>query len=348
MKLLKHVHPRYPRRLSRVLIVALTAGLGLMARQADAASDMNDMPMAATEATHEHNHEQTDPVYVCPMHPNVVRTEPGRCPICGMDLVAKPAKPSVKASPMAARHSDPQGDEQPTITVSDAVVNQLGVRTAPVSRGTLHRHILGSGVFLRSMEKPRRPIPAGMPSGEHKTGHSGSMMMVLGQVFESDAPLVHNGQMAHVSFPNLGARQWMGEVTSLESQISQNTHTLQFRVSIDNDEGVYVPGGMTAVVRLEVDPLPDVLLVPREAVIVTGKGARVVLALGDGRFQPREVDAEDFGEDQIVIHSGLEEGERVVVSAQFLLDSEASLQAGLRRITSKQPVDEPTSAGDVQ
>ena len=98
-------------------------------------------------------------------------------------------------------------------------------------------------------------------------------------------------------------------------------------------------------VRVAVDPVTDVLLVPREAVIVTGKGARVVVAQGGGRFQPRPVEAEDLGEDEIVIRSGLNEGERVVVSAQFLLDSEANLQAGLRRLSGGQSGAQPAAEG---
>jgi Cu(I)/Ag(I) efflux system membrane fusion protein len=159
-----------------------------------------------------------------------------------------------------------------------------------------------------------------------------STLLVLAQVFERDAPLVRQGQTAYVRFPGLGTRQWPGTVSSLENQISQTTHTFQFRVSVDM-EGTSVPGGMSAVVTLEAEPLADALLVPREAVIQTGQGARVILALGGGRFAQRVVDAEDVGGDEMVIHSGLQEGDRVVVSAQFLLDSEANLQAGLSRLT---------------
>jgi Cu(I)/Ag(I) efflux system membrane fusion protein len=60
------------------------------------------------------------------------------------------------------------------------------------------------------------------------------------------------------------------------------------------------------------------------------------------------VEAEDVGEDEIVIRSGLQEGERVVVSAQFLLDSEANLQAGLKRLTGEQPQRETASEGAMQ
>jgi Cu(I)/Ag(I) efflux system membrane fusion protein len=72
-----------------------------------------------------------------------------------------------------------------------------------------------------------------------------------------------------------------------------------------------------------------------------------MVALGGGRFEQREVDAEDFGEDQIVIRAGLEEGEQVVISAQFLLDSEANLQAGLKRLTGK-PVGVKPADGEAE
>ena len=74
----------------------------------------------------------------------------------------------------------------------------------------------------------------------------------------------------------------------------------------------------------------------------------MILALGGGRFQPREVEAEDLGEDEIVIRSGLREGEQVVVSAQFLLDSEANLQAGLKRLTGEHPRPQAAPEGAVQ
>ncbi len=191
-------------------------------------------------------------------------------------------------------------------------------------------------MFLRSTARGPRPAYRGQIPGANDTGTSASALLVLAQVFESEAPLLRQGQKVRVRFPSLGAREWTGTVTSLETQISQTTHTLQFRVSVDA-EGASVPGGMTAVVTVEADPVSDALLVPREAVIVTGKGARVIVAQGGGRFQPRKVEAEDVGEDEIVIRSGLKEGERVVVSAQFMLDSEANLHAGLDRLSGGEP-----------
>jgi hypothetical protein len=283
---------------------------------------------AATESENTLNPVSTrkHEAYVCPMHPQVASAEPGTCPICGMDLVIKRAEAAT-----THQHVHTAVEAAPTVTVSDAVINQLGVRTAEVQRGTLTRHIEGFGVFLRSTVQGYRPVYHGDASSVNDTGTSTSAMLVQGQVFERQAPLLQMGQKVWVRVPGLGSRVWEGKLIGLEAQVNQTTHTQVFHVSVA-PEAASIPPGMNANLIVEAAPVSDVLLVPREAVIVTGRGARVMVARGGGRFEQREVDAEDFGEDQIVIRSGLQEGERVVVSAQFLLDSEANLQAGLKRL----------------
>jgi membrane fusion protein, copper/silver efflux system len=292
----------------------------------------------ATDHPKDQGQASAAPSYVCPMHPQVVSTDPGsRCPICGMDLVATKAPAASPATPHAMM-------EMPTITVPEAVVNQLGVRTAEVRRGTLSRSVQGFGVLLSSNVRSYRPVARSRAPRDGDAGGDQPAMVVQAQVFEREAPLLRQGQAVRVRFPSQGAKEWQGILDVLETQISLTTHTLQFRVSIDL-EGTHIPAGMTAVVDVTLDPVTDALLVPRDAVILSGTGARVILAREGGRFQPRAVDIEDLGGDEIVIHSGLQEGERVVVSAQFLLDSEASLQAGLRRLTSAPPQTEADPAG---
>jgi hypothetical protein len=277
------------------------------------------------ESALEHAAKHLDPSYVCPMHPQVASAEPGRCPLCGMDLVAKPVE------------ADPSVEASPAVNIPDAVVNQLGVRTAAVRRGTVSRQIEGTGTFLGGASRTYRPANR---SSEPEPAQGGPVSFVITRVFERDAPWVLPGQAARVRFPVLGAREWVGKVQGLENQINPLTRTLQFRVAVDL-EGASVPGGMSAVVTIEAEPEPDALLVPREAVILTGKGSRVIVAEDGGRFRQREVRAEDWGGDEILVREGLGEGERVVVSSQFLLDSEANLQAGLARLSGGAPTIDP-------
>ena len=86
-----------------------------------------DMTAAMDDTALEHAAKHMDPKYVCPMHPQIVKDEPGDCPICGMDLVAK--------------MMDPMTGKRPQVTLTPAVIQTLGVRTAGAERGTLWKHI---------------------------------------------------------------------------------------------------------------------------------------------------------------------------------------------------------------
>jgi multidrug efflux pump subunit AcrA (membrane-fusion protein) len=273
----------------------------------------------------------TDADYVCPMHPAVLRHAPGSCPICGMDLVLRPAEAAAAAP--AAGHGPAPG----ALELSPAVINRLGVRTAAVRHGTLERRLEAVGSYFLVAA----PVSRGAASPDTPAAPA-SRNMVLAQVFEGQAALVQQGQSAQIRIPSAGPQSWKGTVEYVDAQLSQGTRTLRFRIGFDPG-ALAIKVGSSARVRLEVDPVTDALLVPREAVIATGRGARVVVSLDGGRFEPRPVAIEDYGEDEVVVQSGLAAGDRVVVSAQFLIDSEASMQAGLRRLDAGQ--DQQASTG---
>lgn len=154
---------------------------------------------------------------------------------------------------------------------------------------------------------------------------------LLAEVFERQASWVEVGQRAEARVPAMPGRVWQGRVDYIYPDLDPQTRTLRVRLRFDNPDGALKPN-MFAQVAVAADPRPAVLQVPREAVIRDGRSARVVVALGEGRFQARPVVLGIESGDQVEILDGLEEGETVVTSAQFLIDSEASLQAGLQRM----------------
>lgn len=107
--------------------VAFTAALLLAGCGEDGSVPSESLAVAMDDTAMEHAAKHLDPKYVCPMHPQIVKDEPGSCPICGMDLVEK------MMDPMAGKH--------PEVALSPAVVQSMGVRTARVERGTLWKYI---------------------------------------------------------------------------------------------------------------------------------------------------------------------------------------------------------------
>jgi Cu(I)/Ag(I) efflux system membrane fusion protein len=158
-----------------------------------------------------------------------------------------------------------------------------------------------------------------------------SSVWLLVDVFERQADWVAVGQPAEVRLTYLPGRVWEGEVEFIYPTIDPKTRTLQVRLRFDNPDEALKPG-MFADVRIYAGPKRDVLSIPREALIKAGRSERVILSLGDGRFAAREVMAGIESGDWVEIISGLNEGDEVVTSGQFLIDSEASLKASFSRM----------------
>jgi len=124
---------------------------------------------------------------------------------------------------------------------------------------------------------------------------------------------------------------WKGRIQALLPQVNQTTRTVTARIELATPRGRLVPG-MFATVDLASVAALEALLVPSEAVIHTGTRSVVVTALGEGRFKPVEVETGAEANGRTEIRKGLELGQNVVVSGQFLIDSEASLKATVDRM----------------
>jgi len=384
------------------------------------------------ESAMAHARKHLDPKYVCPMHPRIVRDEPGSCPICGMDLVAKD---------LGAVE-----DTRPAIVLEAAVVQSMGVRTARVERGTLWKYIRTQGKVTydddrilqihprtagwienlyvrtdgvrverkddladyfspavlwaqqdyietleeselesfgapgaerspalafrarsgadmlrylkvpsmdimsldRSME-PKQIIPIRAPQGgvvvEHNVREgmfvtpASSMftivdlseVWVMVDVFEHQIAWVRPGLTAEIRTPAYPGKVWEGKVEFVYPEVDPKARTLRARLEFKNPDELLMPNMFVEAVVYG-GPKRDVLILPREALILSGERELVVKARGGGRFQPVEVTTGMWRGEQVEVLSGLVEGDEVVVSGQFLIDSESSLQASFLRM----------------
>jgi Cu(I)/Ag(I) efflux system membrane fusion protein len=418
-----------------------------------APSESMEQVMGQTAIEHALKHR--DPSYVCPMHPQIIRDEPGSCPICGMDLV-----------PVQQEGEDSSGERKvlyyrhphnPTITsdtpmkdemgmdfvavyeeggvqvkISPAVVQNMGVRTAPVERGRLWRRIdtvgyvdfdeeLLSHVHLRAegwierlavksegervdrgdllfelysptlvnaqeeylqalasssetlvrasrerlvalgvsedqIKQLRRSrkvrqllkvyarqdgivsqldVREGMfvrPATEVMTLADLSRIWLVAEVFEGQTEWVKVGAPAEVRLSYLPGRLWEGQVEFIYPSLDPTTRTLRARLQFPNPDETLKPN-MFADVTIYGGARSGILIIPREALIRTGTQDRVILALGRGRFKPRVVKAGMEAGDWVEILEGVREGDQVVASGQFLIDSEASLKASILRLS---------------
>jgi len=158
---------------------------------------------------------------------------------------------------------------------------------------------------------------------------------VLAEVFERQAAWVRTGQAATVELDYLPGKTWNGVVDYVYPELNPVTRTLKVRIRFENDDATLRPN-MFSRVTIQGDGFGEVVHVPREAVIRGGSVDRVVIAMGNGRFRVQPVNIGIESGDRIAIRSGLNEGDDVVVSAQFLIDSESNIAAALSRLESSQ------------
>ena len=167
------------------------------------------------------------------------------------------------------------------------------------------------------------------------------LVWVQAQIYEQDLGFIRLGQEVTVSLSYLPDREFRGRVTYVYPNIDEKTRTAKVRMEFHNP-GYFLKPGMFASVHVISELAPSVLLVPDMAVLRSGEQNTVFVALEGGKFEPRTVvlglQAEN---DMYQVISGLSEGERIVTSGQFMLDSESQLREAIQKML------EPKQAGPV-
>jgi Cu(I)/Ag(I) efflux system membrane fusion protein len=188
---------------------------------------------------------------------------------------------------------------------SDGVIAQLGVR---------------EGMFVT-------------PATEVMSIAQLDQVWVVAEVFERQSAWVEPGQPAVVELDYLPGLSLEGTVDYVNPELDPKTRTLKVRLRFDNEGARLLPNMFTRVI-IEGSAIPNVVHVPREAVVRGGSSNRVVVDMGDGMFESRRVLVGIESGDRVAIRRGVDEGERVVVSAQFLIDSESNIDGALERLES--------------
>jgi len=284
--------------------------------------------------------------YACPMHPTFVADAPGTCPVCGMQLTARtshsrrraaraPAPSSAAEGPAGvAGEGDASGAEvvdsswsgrvvagRAALSLDEASRRLLGVRTEPVRRMRLVRQIRAAG-----------EVTARGP--HHAT--------VVTEVYENDLPSLRTGMEAALTVLYLPGKGWRGEVAAIAPAVDARTRTVRLRIEAEDPGGDLRPG-MFADVYLKRD-LGEGLMVPDTAVIYLGSRRLVFVEHDDGRLEPREVRLGPNVGAGFQVLSGLGEGEPVVASANFLIDSESSLRGAVASLAAFEPSRPDTGA----
>lgn len=186
----------------------------------------------------------------------------------------------------------------------DAIVSELGIR---------------EGMYVQ-------------PADKLMTLADLSQVWVLADVFEHQIDWVENGKWVEFDLPAIGVYATEGKIEYIYPALDPKTRTLKVRLSLNNKNGSFKPD-MLANVRIYGGPKEDVLNIPVEALIRTGKQNRVVVEQQDGTFVSRKVMVGMITQGRAEIMQGLAQGEQVVTSGQFLIDSESNIRSAILKMS---------------
>ncbi len=319
-------------------------------------------------------HAKKKTMYHCPMHPNFTSDKQRPCPICGMDLVVieeETQAPHSNTEPVAGYTTVAISPErQQLIGVKTAIVarQNLTKRIRAVGRvsndpslynaqqeyiTTLrHYNEMKSEVSPEVTDRSKSMVDSARfklkllglsdsqidaigkraePDVSLITTSGQSSAWVYAEIFEYDLAYVRPGQTALVTIP-ASRRELIGSVQSIDPILNTETRSARARIYIGSTLGLL---RSEAYVNVSIAvPVGTVLAVPEDAVLDTGTRMIIFIDKGNGHFEPREVNLGEKVDTYFVIRSGIKEGERVVTSANFLIDSESQLKAALKHMGS--------------
>jgi RND family efflux transporter MFP subunit len=159
-------------------------------------------------------------------------------------------------------------------------------------------------------------------------------------IYQQDVPLVNIGQKGTIDLDYYPGEHFTGSITYIAPELNMESRTLKVRLETPNTPTFKIKPGMNATVTIHSTVNKKAITVPDQAVIHSGTRTLVVIAKGGGYFEPREIKIGQTAQGYTEVVSGVREGEEIVVSSQFLIDSESNLKAAIMKMGGKKDTTE--------
>jgi Cu(I)/Ag(I) efflux system membrane fusion protein len=186
----------------------------------------------------------------------------------------------------------------------------------------LHIHSPADGIVINIGARVGQYVT---PPTELYTIADLSKVWVYVDIYEDELPWIRVGDVARMRVMALPGQTFNGTLSYIYPYAESKTRTIKVRMEFDNADFLLKPD-MFADITIEASPLPDVIVVPSEAIIRSGVREQVFIRRAPGKFEPREVTLGVSSEGWTQVLDGITAGDEVVVSAQFLIDSESKLR----------------------
>jgi len=218
--------------------------------------------------------------------------------------------------------------------ISEKDIEEIERNNAPKKTLTIYSPV--NGIVVEKMVYQGQQIMAGMEL--YKVADL-STIWVMADIYQMDLPWIKLNQKVELELSYLPGKTYHGRVTYIYPFLNEETKTVKVRTEVRNTANNDFKPGMFATVKFVSPVSVDAIVVPNQAIIRSGERNIAVISLGGGYFEPREIKLGVESDGLVQVLEGIKEGEKIVVSSQFLIDSESNLKAAIQQMSGHQGMD---------
>ncbi|MEW6005551.1 MAG: efflux RND transporter periplasmic adaptor subunit [Stygiobacter sp.] len=212
--------------------------------------------------------------------------------------------------------------------ISEKDINEIEKNNSPKKTLTIYSPV--NGIVVEKMVYQGQQVMAGM--NLYKIADL-SVVWAMADIYQMDLPWIKLGQNVDLELSYLPGKKYQGKVTYIYPFLNDETKTVKIRTEVRNTSNYEFKPGMFATAKFVSPVSINAIVVPSQAIIRSGERNIAVISLGGGYFDPREVKLGVESEGLVQVLEGIHEGENIVVSSQFLIDSESNLKAAIQQMS---------------